>query len=358
MRVLVWPADVDGGSGWYRLKFPAFALAAQGADVTVDMKGPVLGWDRDWSDRDVPPLDARVLTLEQRPDADVVVIQRPARAHWTETIPHLQAAGVRVVVDVDDDFSAIPAGNIAAGHYDPRLNPRHNSEWIARACELADLVTVSTKHLAGVYGRHGRVRVLPNLVPESYLTLTPPNPLGGTVGWSGTVDTHPGDLETVGTAVRDALAAHPGWLVHVIGTGKGVAKRLRVERVSGTGWLPFGAYAGELARLAVGLVPLQLNRFNRGKSCLKLAELSALGVPAVAAPIEDNQRLHAHGIGLLADSPAQWRRHLDDLLGSDDYRAEVAGRSRAAMAALTYEQWAELWLDAWERSLDRLAVSA
>lgn len=357
MRVLVWPADRQG-SGHYRLIFPAEALARQGADIDVTESGPSVGWDRHW-DGDHPPLDARVLTLEAKPDADVIVIQRPARACWTELIPHLQAAGVRVVVDIDDDFDSIPGRNVARDHYDPRINPRHNYEWIHRACDLADHVTVSTPHLAGVYGRHGRVSVLPNFVPESYLAIEPERHLPTSVGWSGSVDTHPGDLETVGTAVRDVLAESEPWNVHVIGTGKGVPKRLRVPKVSALGrWVPFADYPAQLARVAVGIVPLEQNRFNRGKSCLKLAEFSAVGVPTVAAPIPDNRRLHAFGVGLLAESRQAWRDNVGRLVADEGYRREVAETSRAAMASQTYEQWCDLWWVAWEKALDRRTVAA
>ena len=357
MRVLVWPADRQG-SGHYRLIFPAEALARQGADVEVTDAGPVVAWDRAW-DGEHPPLDARALGLAEKPDADVIVIQRPGRACWTELIPHLQAAGVRVVVDVDDDFDSIPARNRARNHYDPRINPRHNREWIRRACDLADHVTVSTPHLAGVYGQHGRVTVLPNLVPESYLAIEGEQRLVTSIGWSGSVDTHPGDLETVGTAVRDVLAEHPDWRVHVIGTGKGVPERLRVPKVSALGkWLPFELYPHALARLTVGMVPLAGHRFNRGKSCLKLMEMSSVGVPTVATPTPDNQRLHGFGIGVLADSPRAWRDQLDRLIVDDDYRIEVAATSRNAMTAHTYEQWADLWWVAWEKALDRKTVAA
>lgn len=355
MRVLVLPADAQG-SGFYRMRFPALALAAQGADVEVSTKGPSVLWDREWSG-DMAPLDVHVVGLAEKPDADVVVIQRPGRAHWAELIPHLQAAGCRVVVDCDDDFDAIPAGNVARGEYDPRVMPRHNRDWIRKACDLADLVTVSTLPLAGRYGRHGRVAVLPNLVPDAYLSIQGET-IENTIGWSGSVDTHPGDLETVGTAVRDTLAEHADWRVHVVGTGKGVAKRLRVPEVSATGrWLPFGEYPVELARLAVGIVPLARSRFNEAKSCLKLMECSAVGVPTVAAPTPDNQRLHAHGIGLLADSPSVWRKQLGRLVGDADFRAEVAEKSRAAMAAFTYTQWCDLWMAAWESAAERKAAA-
>jgi hypothetical protein len=139
-----------------------------------------------------------------------------------------------------------------------------------------------------------------------------------------------------------------------------VPERLRIPRdkMSTTGrWLPFDEYPAELSRTTVGMVPLQKSRFNDAKSCLKLAEYSAVGVPTVAAPTPDNRRLHGYGVGLLASSSSEWRRHLGELMGSEDYRAEVSARSRAAMAAHTYEQWADLWLTAWEKALDRKPVA-
>lgn len=321
------------------------------------MVGPSIGWDRQFYSNEVPP-DARPLTLAQRPDADVVVIQRPGRAHWAETIPLLQAAGVRVVVDVDDDFDSIPKSNVACRDYDPRVNPRHNRDWIRRACELADLVTVTTPHLSSVYGRHGRVAVLPNLVPSAYLSIQPSDPLENTIGWAGSVDTHPGDLEMTGTAVQDTLDARPGWSVHVVGTGKGVPQRLKVTQVTATGhWLPFGAYAPELARLSLGIVPLQRSRFNRGKSALKMSELASVGVPVVASLSPDNQRLHDLGVGLLADSPGQWREHLGLLAGSEEAREDLAGRGRIVMATQTYERHCGRWWDAWQQALSRRSVA-
>jgi glycosyltransferase involved in cell wall biosynthesis len=361
MRVLIWPAN-DDASAWYRLKYPAFELAAQGTDVTVASgvnAGPRVVWDQDWSHLSEPPLGAHVVGLDERPDADVVVINRPARAHWAETIPFLQAAGVKVVVDVDDDFDAIPVGNSARAAYDERRNPRSNRQWITRACQLADLVTVSTPDLAVRYAKHGRVRVLPNLVPAWYLDVEPVEPLQCSVGWSGSVDTHPDDLEATGGAVAQVLNESPGWGMHVVGSGKGVAQRLGVPHVTSTGgWVHFAQYPRELARFEVGIVPLSDSRFNRSKSALKLAELSAVGVPTVASASPDNRRLHKHGAGLLAVSRADWVDNLTELVNEPAYRADVAGRSREAMRSQTYEQWADLWACAWESTLTKTKVAA
>lgn len=347
MKVLVWPAN-DDASAWYRLKFPARVLAGDGLDVAVDTVGPLAQWDRRWVGT-TPPHEAVVVGLERKPDADVVVINRPGRAHWAEMIPHLQAAGVRVVVDVDDDFAAIPVGNSARATYQ---QPRCNGKWLERACLLADLVTTSTPDLARRYAPHGRVVVLPNLVPAAYLDVEISETWERTIGWSGSVDTHPGDLETTGRGVADVLATHDGWSVHVVGTGKGVAQRLGIDQVNALGkWLPFEQYPHAMARLSIGIVPLQDSRFNRSKSALKMAEFGALGVPVVASPTPDNRRLHQLGVGMLAASPREWRAHLTRLIDDDGFRADCAHAGREAMKSQTYEQHADRWHDAWSAAL-------
>lgn len=347
MRVIVWPAD-QSGCGHNRLIWPAQALAAQGADVTIGA-GPRVAWSRYWTGSEEPPPDVRLVGVE-KPDADVVVLQRPGRRWWSDLIPHLHQHGVRVVVDVDDDFAHIPTENTAAVAYDPRRNLWHNRTWIEKACAQADLVTVTTPALARRYGRHGRVAVLPNLVPAAYLDVVVPRD-GRTLGWTGSVDTHPHDLETTGRAVPDALGAH-GWQFRVIGTGHGVQERLGLAgEPDATGWRPIDDYPALYAGLDAAIVPLHRGPFNDAKSALKMVEAAALGVPVIASATPDNERVHALGVGLIARKPRDWVRHLDRMLGSAELRAHMAGAGRAAMQPLTYEAQCDRWLTAWSTTL-------
>lgn len=348
MRVLVWPADQQG-SGHYRLIWPGQALAGHGADVTVSTEGPSVLWDREWHGSS-PPTTARVVGLAHKPDADVVVIQRPGRHHWAQIIPHLQAAGIRVVVDLDDDFEHIDPRNKAFAGYDPRTSPHHNHAWIRRAAQLADLTTVSTEALARRYAGTGRVTVLPNLVPASYLDVDVTRPETPTVTWTGSVETHPGDLEAAGGAIGRVLAAS-GAQLRVVGTGEGVGERLGVPQLTATGWLPLRHYPLAYAWAHVAVVPLADTVFNRAKSALKLAEAAALGVAAVASPTPDNQRLHRAGVGLLAGNPGRWQRHLTRLIRDVAFREDLAGHGRQVMAGHTYEGSCDRWADAWASTL-------
>lgn len=54
---------------------------------------------------------------------------------------------------------------------EPTTNREQNGKWLGVAWERADLVTCSTPALAERYGKHGRVAILPNYVPASYLEI-------------------------------------------------------------------------------------------------------------------------------------------------------------------------------------------
>lgn len=315
---------------------------AQGADVVIDHVGPNLQWNAPW-DRQ-PGAMHRILGLAEPYEADVVVMQRPGRRWWSDMIPLLQAQGIRVVVDVDDLFDGIDHhSHVAHKEYQGDVV---NHAWVDRACELADQVTVTTPALLKRYG-HGHGVVLPNRVPESYLFMRPEK-VHRSIGWTGFVGTHPGDLQTTGGAIAQVLGARPEWSFHVVGPRDGVktALSLRSEPVA-TGPVPFAAYPAQMARLEVGIVPLEPSRFNSAKSALKACEFAALGVPVVMSPTPDNQRVHDLGIGVMATSRSSWIRSVGRLADNEQRRTELAEAGRAAIKGQTYEQHADQWWSAW-----------
>lgn len=352
MRVKIWPPGAmlkDGtsndGCTEYRLLMPARPLIAGGADIEFDSRGPTVLWDKDWSGFLEPPESVRAVALARRPDCDVVVMQRPARRWWADIIPMLKALGIRVVVDVDDLFDSIDRGNLAHGVYDPNKSSIHNHLWVDIACQHADVVTCTTPALLERYG-HGHGVLLPNLVPERYLKIDA-EARPHTLGWSGTVETHPTDLQVTRGAVGKALS-ETGWAFHHIGTGKGVKKALGLfSKPTFTNWVPFAEYAYRMAELNVGIVPLADTKFNDAKSSLKMIEMAALGVPVLASATPDNLRMHKFGVGAIVKHPGQWSRSLDRILKDQDYREHLAGSSREVMADHTYEKQCWRWAQAW-----------
>lgn len=339
MRVALGLAD-EAGCGHYRGIYPGNAANLAGAEVFRLAHMPV---------RHDPQL--RVTGLYADLGCEVVVLQRPLSRVIAESVPFIQAQGVAVVVDVDDDFSAVHPDHYGYPKYQPETSPEKNRRHLARACAQADLVTVTTPALARVYGEHGRVAVLPNYVPAAYLQLAPVVPRDGlTVGWPGWVPTHPTDLQETRGGVAMAVRETPGARFRNIGDGWKVAEYLGFNEgeIDVTGPVELSLYPEAIAALDVGIVPLAEGKFNDGKSALKGLELAAVGVPFVASPTIEYRRMAATGIGVTAASRSRsWKAQVKRLLG--DEGRQLAQEARSVIAREhTVETNAWRWLEAWE----------
>ena len=201
--------------------------------------------------------------------------------------------------------------------------------------------------------------VLPNYVPAWYCDLAPdpPQEPGIRVGWTGSLLTHPDDLDATSGAVQPVLdrhlAANP-WF-HVVGTGKGVRTALGLtDEPSSTGWLPLEEYPGAMAEIDVGIVPLAGHRFNEAKSWLKGLEFAALGVPFVATPTTEYRELHdTYRLGYLASDRDEWEALLDHLVANPAARMHAGEQGRATVREhLTVEKNAYRWMEAWALALE------
>ncbi len=309
-------------------------------------------------------LGAERVASVDHPGCDVIVLQRPAHKHLVEAIPHLQAHGVAVVCDYDDDFDTIDMANPAYAAYDPATNPMSNKVWAKLASELADLVTVATPALAKKYGAHGRCVVLPNCVPERYLKVTPFWPVGAErrceytrIGWAGNPRTHPGDLEVMDKAIFN-LVDNNRAVFRTIGTkktldilGHGITSSFEFlnEYVE---WVSIDEYPSLVASFDIGVVPLRDSTFNKSKSWLKGLEYAALGVPFVASPTKPYSSLSYLGAGDLVTTTTRntmaWERALGRFLDDGDYRDRRAEEGRAVAKVWTFENNAEKWAQAWK----------
>lgn len=336
MKALCMPAK-DDMSSLLRVRWPAEMLRAQGADITIA--------DEPWLVRESEREVSDVEDLE----CDVVILCRPQRRTIVQSIPFLQSRGVAVVVDYDDDLTAVHTKNTAWKAHNPGDDPESNWWWALEACRLADMVTASTPALLDVYASHGRGVVLPNCLPASRIPARPDRDGPTRLGWAGFIGTHPSDLTTLAGAASDVLRPRmqPFW---VIGPANNdVRRQLGGCSVRATGlidkddWLPTIA-----ATLDVGIAPAERSAFNLGKSCLKSIEGAAAGVAMIASPTPDNRRAAADGLCVLADGRREWTRWIRRFLDNDDARAEQVEAATAGLQRHLLDDHADDWWSAWE----------
>ena len=348
MKVYVYPADT-AGCGYYRLIWPSMTLQRQGHNDDLVLVHP----DNNQKFSGGKTEDGRLVTVSAPKDADVIVFQRVSSATIVDAIKILRSHGVAVVVDIDDDLHAIHNRHPAFHVLNPNTGGRvaeYNWEHAKRACEEASFVTVSTPALLKRYAVHGRGAVIYNCVPEVYFKIDQPKDLPYTIGWPGSLHSHPDDPYVCGPAMGRLQRA--GHRFKIIGTARGTreAFMLNAEPVA-PGPVPLGAYPHALSRLSVGICPLSDTRFNEGKSWLKMLELSAVGVPVIASPRAEYRRMHDMGVGLLADTPRNWYRHALELMTNEARRTELGEAGRDAVRHLTIEANAWRWWEAWSEAL-------
>jgi glycosyltransferase involved in cell wall biosynthesis len=351
VKTYVYPAGLDG-CGYYRLIWPARALASQGHDVTVVLPDERLHSTLQITGRQ--DAQGNLVQVNYPLDADVIVMQRPTHKNLVNAVRLLREAGVTVVVDMDDDLTRIHPRNPAFGAMHPRAIGPHSWVNATEACHAASFVTVSTPALLPVYAPHGRHAVLYNMIQAANLTL-PRDTSDGTFGWTGTILSHPDDPFVMGASVQRLVSE--GYRFRMIGNPFGIAEALRLkdDQVICDGVVDSTAWAAAIARLHVGLAPLADTSFNAAKSWLKPLELASVGVPTVVSPRSEYRRLwRNHGIGVLAPKPKDFYREVKRLMDDATWYADAADQAREAASQLTVEsnawRWAEAWTEA--RKLD------
>lgn len=363
MRVRVFPAD-EYGCGYFRLIFASQILRAQGAEIDLVSPG-----ERQLELRTQKELDehGRItkewcsdVILEDDPP-DVMVFQRVSHRFLTGAIPILRQKGVATVIDVDDDLASVHPSNPAYAALHPkneyRRNPdgqpsRHSWHHLQTSCRSATLVTCSTPALAARYGAHGRSVVLPNYLPESYYAIGEKHQDSDLLGWPAAIVSHPDDPSATGGAVARLIME--GRRFHCVGDPAGVAAAFGApaSEITGISGVNINDWPWEVNKIGVGIAPLADTRFNAAKSWLKPLEMSALGIPWVASPRVEYEKLHRMGAGLTTDRSRLWYRELSRLLDSPELRAEVAGRGREVADRLRLTAHVGEWWDAWTRAYE------
>jgi len=291
---------------------------------------------------------------------DLVVLQRLVSPMQVEFISALQRMGVAVVVDVDDALWRIHPDNGAYARWVEPVAGIPRFELLDAACALADMVTVSTPALAKRYGLHGRVRVLRNGLPNAAFAADAKPGFQDRIkiGWAGSLDSHPNDLQVMGDAVARVIAENDDVDLHIVGDAEPVANLLGVpmDRATGTGWVPLHEYHEALRDIDIMLVPLADTAFNRAKSALKAQEGAAAGAVVLASTTPENVRLYGLDgfTGGLIDcaDPNVWHEAISSSVRITR-REGWATRSPEQARFLAYDKRGDQWAEAWGEAIAR-----
>ncbi len=239
----------------------------------------------------------------------------------------LRPRGVPLVTDYDD----------AVFHrYDRHPNPLVRAvlgRKIDRVMAASSLVVAGNDYLAQRARAAGarRVEIVPTVVDADAYAAVPAmqDPARPRLGWIGLPETWAKYLRPMLPHLT-ATAARHGAVLRVVGAGQDAEGLDGVESVA---WTEATEIA-EIARMDIGLMPLDASPWSQGKCGYKLIQYMACGLPVVASPVGVNRALVTHGEnGFLAETPQDWADALSRLLADPELRVRMGAAGRARVQA-------------------------
>ena len=88
----------------------------------------------------------------------------------------------------------------------------------------------------------------------------------------------------------------------------------------------------QLQQFDIGLMPLKMDAWCKGKCGFKLLQYMSLEIPSVATPIGVNEQIVRQGVnGFLAKESSDWERYLSELLTNRGLRADMGKAARSTV---------------------------
>lgn len=236
----------------------------------------------------------------------------------------IRKSGVPMIFDFDDAIY-IHKGSTNNGIMDRFRSTDRIPETIA----MVDRVVVPNDYLAD-YSRqlNSQVTVVAEAEDTDRFTVRPDHrPTKKIViGWIGSPSTVK-YLKLIENALREICHRHPEVVIRSVG-GHFEAGGVRVENVP---W-SFDREVENFHGLDIGIMPLPMEEWSKGKSGCKLRQYMASGVPGVATKIGYNCELVDHDKnGLLVETEAEWVEALDRLIVDHELRNRLAKAARRSV---------------------------
>jgi SEC-C motif len=321
--------------GQYRVKYPLMVLASQGAKVCARVVIPEAPLSAD----DI--LDMNVIFLQRQADPELMRLAKTVQ----------QITGAIIVYDLDDYLHGVSPKSPAYRAYNPETpGGKKILSGISQFISESDGCIFSTRELQALYRKDSKYsHVLMNGVDVSLddrdWDLSKPRfdwrTLAEEQGCKVDSDsllfgisagsTHQEDFLLLGDSVKEILSktkdsffafqSHPQIAMNLCVN----QWQLPLNRVVILPATQFAEYPRGLSAFDVNLAPLTASPFNFGKSCLRLIEFGAWGVPYVASRVAPFYRFHKESEGkggYMVDRGQSFTNSVVKLLTDHDDRKE------------------------------------
>lgn len=265
--------------------------------------------------------------------------------------PHYAQYGAE---EFTDDTTGIKVWQDGKGGFSIDENLRR-LENVQRACEMADMVTVTQPHLAEVFSDYNKnIACLPNYIDPSLwqkLPLKRKNPEEVRLFWAGGCSHYVDWLHLV-EPLRVVMAKYPHVKLVVMGQAfKATLAKLPQDRVEFHPWVHFDAYPLKVSILDpdIALIPLDDNEFNRCKSNIKWVEMSAMGIPSVVSAVSPYFEYYNGGnMVAVENDEANWIQALSEAIENPLLRAKIGGAAQRTVLDMFdinhgYKKWLEAY---------------
>ena len=337
---------IPGGCGYYRCMLP------------MNAAGPLAKFG--------PPAFTAEMGFGVRTDKDHAqfgfdtVVMKMMMARWVpEQMRIAKSLGQRLIVDVDDHYDGLHEANLAYRNTDPSFNKISNRENLKAVLAEADIVTVSTPFLRDYYeDKVNRVVMVRNGINPTQFPLRKVTNSKPVIGWAGSLGWRSNDVEEARGWLSDFLEEHD-LRFHHSGSMENMPTFAEVagvspDRVSTSPMVPLSRYH-EAMTFDIGLVLLSDIPFNYAKSTIKGLEYQASNIPFISSYSPEYERLAQMGVGRVAYTQQDWKRHLEDLLVYKTRKKEAAIQRNLVLKEHTIVSRAHEWKALFEEGVGHVA---
>jgi glycosyltransferase involved in cell wall biosynthesis len=205
---------------------------------------------------------------------------------------------------------------------------------VAAIARSADAVFAGNSFLADWLSQHAqRVYIVPTAIDTDRFHPRCHRPEGQpfTVGWTGSRSTLR-YLEAIQRPLAQFLRRYKDIRLRVVCDQRPSLVDIPRSRIEFILWTPKNE-AESVARMDVGLMPLDDGDWERGKCSFKMLQYMASGLPVVVSPVGMNRDVLRHGsLGLAAQTGSEWYDSLMYLYQNRDKGFEMGAVGRQVVA--------------------------